>query len=139
MIKTTEFYDYLCTKLGYRIFSGVPVKNFDYIYKYMNPAFMHYIPATSESVAVGMIVGINFGGGKGVSLIDAQVFDQLYEYIKCIADLFTGNALFITNGPVHKNIIQVQLSNEQSLANVGEVLTTKSCCLVINKGILSDG
>jgi len=139
MIKTTDFYDCLCNELGYRIFFVTPVKNFEYLYKYMNPAFMHYIPTISESVAVGIITGINYGGSKGVVLIDSVLFTQMYTYIKSLTDLFSAAVLFISNASVYKDIAQVNLETLHSLRNVHDILKVQPCCLVINKGILSDG
>ena len=136
---TTEFYDVMCKELDYRIFAGTPVKNFHLLYKYMSPTFMHYVPTVTEMIAVNIMTGVNIAGKNGSVFIDNEQFTMLYKQIRKVIDSLKTNLLFITNASIYANIAQIELINDKSIFSVADILKSQPCCLIINKGILSDG
>lgn len=84
MIKTKNFWNYLCNDLNYRFFAGKPCSGFKPLYKTMNPKIMHYIPAANSAIAVGLVSGASLSGHKGVVLLDAY---DLYDILS-IMDKF---------------------------------------------------
>lgn len=76
MVKAKELWATLCMDLGFRLFSGLPCVEFKPLYDTMDPSFMHYIPATSEETALGIINGFWFTGQRGAILLGA---DNIYR------------------------------------------------------------
>jgi sulfopyruvate decarboxylase TPP-binding subunit len=68
MVKATDFWEYLCNKLNYRFFSGIPCVGLDPLYNKMSSEFMHYIPAVSIQIAIGLTNGAFLSGVKSAVL-----------------------------------------------------------------------
>jgi len=75
------FWEYLCEKLNYRFFAGVPCKELKPLYESMSTKFMHYIPAVKENVALGLVSGSFLAGHKAAVLMN---FDRLYNTLDWI-------------------------------------------------------
>jgi len=70
MIKAKEFWEYLCEELNYRFFAGVPCDGLTALYNKMDAQIMHYMPAVSENIALGLINGARLASVKGCVFID---------------------------------------------------------------------
>jgi len=81
MVKAKEFWEYLCNKLDYRFFAGVPCKGLKPLYDTMSSEFMYYIPAVNERVAVGMVSGASLAGVKSAILIDINNIYTIYDHL----------------------------------------------------------
>jgi hypothetical protein len=77
MVKATDFWEYLCNKLDYRFFSGIPCLGLDPLYNKMSPEFMHYVPAISIQIAVGLVNGASLAGVKAAVLSDINHVSRL--------------------------------------------------------------
>ena len=86
MVKAKEFWEYLCEKLDYRLFTGVPCLGFDPLYKTMNKDMLHYMPAANERIALGIVGGGFLAGFKGGALISASSLIGLKNEIQMIKD-----------------------------------------------------
>lgn len=81
MVKAKDFWKFVCEELDYRFFAGVVCKGFDLLYRKMNPKFMHYVPAVTEQVALGLVVGASITSFKTAALIHEDgVFDLIKLY-----------------------------------------------------------
>ena len=82
MVKAKEFWNYLCNVLEYRFFAGVPCNELKPLYRTMKFDFMHYIPTTNESVALGIASGVWMSGMKsGIMLHVSEAYTVLKYYI----------------------------------------------------------
>ena len=72
MVKAKEFWNYLCEELDYRFFAGVPCLGLKPLYDTMSSKFMHYIPATNEKMALGLVSGANIANVKSAMLMDSK-------------------------------------------------------------------
>jgi sulfopyruvate decarboxylase TPP-binding subunit len=72
MVKATDFWECLCNKLNYRFFSGIPCIGLDSLYNKMSSEFMHYIPAVSIQIAVGLTNGAFLAGVKSAVLLETS-------------------------------------------------------------------
>ncbi len=79
MVKAKDFWNYLCDDLNYRFFSGIPCKGLKPLYDKMDADKMFYIPATKESIALGMVCGSYFSGVKGGILLDINRIMSMTE------------------------------------------------------------
>lgn len=78
MVKAKEFWKYLCEKLGYKAFAGVPCVGLKQLYDKMDPRILHYVPAVKENVALGIVNGAFFAGTKSGVLIH---IDRLHNIL----------------------------------------------------------
>jgi len=81
MVKGTDFWEYLCEDLNYRLFAGVPCKGLKPLYDKMDSNIMHYIPAAREDVALGVVSGASIGGHKGAVLLSINSIYLLYDWL----------------------------------------------------------
>jgi hypothetical protein len=72
MVKAIDFWEYLCNKLNYRFFSGIPCIGLDPLYNKMSSEFMHYIPAVSIQIAMGLTNGAFLSGTKSAILTNTS-------------------------------------------------------------------
>ena len=86
MVKAKEFWDYLCKDLDYRFFAGVACPGLVPLYKKMSSAFMHYVPAANERIALGLVSGAYVAGLKGGLLIDMRFAYDLTSLFKFNVD-----------------------------------------------------
>lgn len=86
MVRAKEFWKYLCDKLDYRLFAGIPCKGLNPLYKSMNKDILHYMPAINERIAVGIICGGFLAGFKGGVLASTNFLVGLKNEIKVIKD-----------------------------------------------------
>jgi sulfopyruvate decarboxylase TPP-binding subunit len=84
VIKAVEFLDYICNELDYRFFAGIPCGELSLLYNKMKSDFMHYVPVTSEEVALGLSSGVWLSGFKSGILLH---INNIYDILKCY-DLF---------------------------------------------------
>ncbi len=77
MVKATCFWEHLCNKLDYRFFSGIPCVGLDPLYNKMSSEFMHYIPAVSIQIAMGLSNGAFLAGTKSAVLSEALHISKL--------------------------------------------------------------
>lgn len=81
MVKAKAFWKFLCEKLNYRFYSGVPCKGLALLYNKMDSKIMHYIPAINENIALGLVSGISISGMKGGILIHINSIYNILNYI----------------------------------------------------------
>lgn len=72
MVKAKDFWNYLCVDLNYRFFAGVPCNELKVMYSHMKSDFMHYIPANSEDIALGISSGVWLDGIKSGVLMSIE-------------------------------------------------------------------
>lgn len=77
MVKASSFWEHLCNKLDYRFFSGIPCVGLDPLYNKMSSEFMHYIPAVSIQIAMGLTNGAFLAGTKSAVLSDTDHISKL--------------------------------------------------------------
>lgn len=78
-MKAKEFWNHLCTKLGYKFFAGVPCKGSKHLYDKMDSKIMHYVPAVKENVALGLANGVRLSGMKCGVLFEARHIHNLMD------------------------------------------------------------
>ena len=72
MVRVKEFWRCLCERLDYRLFAGVPCAGLNPLYRVMDKNIMHYIPASNERIAFGIVGGGWLVGVKGGVLLHAN-------------------------------------------------------------------
>lgn len=72
MVKAKDFWNYLCENLDYRFFAGTACPGLVPLYKKMDAKIMHYVPASNERIALGLIAGAHVAGFKGGLLMDMK-------------------------------------------------------------------
>lgn len=82
MVRIKDFWKYICEDFNYRLFSGVPCRGLSLLYNTMNAKFMHYMPPTTDLVALNLINGARVAGTKGVLLIDESNILNITNSIK---------------------------------------------------------
>jgi len=82
MVKAKEFWKVLCEDFNYRFFSGVAHSGFKVLYKAMTGDIMHYVPATDEIIALGLVSGAYISGHKGAIIINTKFVPDLYRLIE---------------------------------------------------------
>jgi sulfopyruvate decarboxylase TPP-binding subunit len=141
MIKAINFWDYLCNTLDYRFFSGIPCTGLNPLYTKMDSKFMHYIPATTNQIAIGLANGSFLAGKKSAILLDSNqlpALDLNFSFNNSIP------LLIITSGkeiPIfEKEIYILSLTNslEECLDNISKYIeiNLKPGILFIEEGIL---
>lgn len=141
MIKATNVWDYLCNTLNYRFFSGIPCTGLNPLYTKMDSKFMHYVPATTNQIAIGLANGSFLAGIKSAILIDSNQLSTLYLNFN-----FNNSIplLVITSGieipKLEKDIYSLSLTDniKECLDNVSKYIeiNLKPGILFIDEGIL---
>lgn len=101
MVKAKDFWNHLCDKLEYRLFAGVSCSGLTPLYKAMNIDIMHYIPASNEGIALGIVSGGWLSGVKGGVLLSERSIIGLGNEIKMIKD-FNIPMLFIVYSDIKR-------------------------------------
>ena len=86
MVKVKGFWDYLCNKLDYRLFAGVPCLGLNPLYKVMNKDMLWYIPSANERIGLGIVSGGFLAGFKGGVLLSASSLSALKKEFQIIKD-----------------------------------------------------
>ena len=82
MIKAKDFWLFLCEKLNYRFFSGVPCLGLKPLYDKMSSKFLHYVPAVNEHAAFGISVGAVISEAKAGVIVDALYLNTFEDWIQ---------------------------------------------------------
>jgi sulfopyruvate decarboxylase TPP-binding subunit len=90
-----EFWNTLCDTFGYRFFSGVPNDSLSVLFNSLNEDVLHFVPAVSDSIAVGVVTGAVMTGQKGAVLCSPQTFSSAVLQIKDFVLLHKIPVLFI--------------------------------------------
>ena len=98
MVEAKEFINYLCNELEFRFFSGVPCSKLQPLYNEMNMDIMHYIPAVTETIAVGIASGVWISNTKSCVLMDSQKIDSVKSVLTEINFKLKIPILFILGG-----------------------------------------
>ena len=77
MVKAKDFWNILCGDFNYRFFSGIPSLGLNNIYDKMNSKIMHYIPAASGAIALGLVNGTRLTGVKSALLLKSDAILKL--------------------------------------------------------------
>jgi sulfopyruvate decarboxylase TPP-binding subunit len=94
-MKAKEFWNCLCEEFGYRLFSGVQCVGFKNLYDTMRSDFLHYIPASNENIATGIISGAKLAGVKGAVLISSSRVAKIMENVSSFNNKYKIPILFI--------------------------------------------
>ena len=86
MVKAKGFWSYLCNKLNYRLFAGVPCLGLNSLFKAMNKDILHYMPSVNERIAIGIVSGGFLAGVKGGVLLSANSIAGLKNEIQVVKD-----------------------------------------------------
>ena len=115
MVKAKDFWNILCEEFNYRFFSGIPSVGLDKIYNKMNSGIMHYIPAASSSIALGLVNGVRVAGIKSALLLSTDDILKLdFSFnIDC------GVPVFIISD---YNVVNEELSDKFYLTNLSDDL-----------------
>lgn len=98
MVKAKEFWQHICVDLRFKLFSGFPCRELAPIYDAMDSSIMHYIPATAEDVALGIINGFWFTGQRGAVLMDSGNLYKLFPMLFKINIVYKIPSLIIVPG-----------------------------------------
>jgi hypothetical protein len=110
MVKAKEFWNFLCDKLDYRIFSGVPCLGLKSFYDNMDPKIMLYLPAVNENTAVGIAAGAWSSGTKAGIIVDHRYLTRVAYWLDyCIKN--KTHLAIITNGDVNLKVPKVVLKD----------------------------
>lgn len=95
MEKAKIFWQFLCNEMEYRGFSGVPCNGLKSLYAKMDSEFLHFIPATNENIALGIVAGMSISGIKSGILMRASNFCNIANYLNLLSDKYKIPALLI--------------------------------------------
>lgn len=140
MIKINDFWQELCLRLNYNFFAGVPFEEFSIVFNTMNSKFLHYVPTTNESSAIGIATGFYLGGYKSVALFQANGFDLVKLQIEDINIKHELPILILTESIYNPmNLKQFELSNGISVIEKADkylLESKKSTIIVVKPGDL---
>jgi hypothetical protein len=122
VVKVKDFWSKICEEMDYRFFTGIPYKAATDLYKHMDPNIMHYIPATSEAIAVKMATGTWISGFKSAVILDKKKLERVN------LDFNIKNnvpILFIT-GQLPENLGKKGMFTSYDLFKVGEYIEKTS-------------
>ena len=103
MIKATEFWNFLCDDMNYRMFSGVPCLDFRPLYDKMSPKFMHYVPAVNEKSAFGIVTGAATSGVLAGVIVDSEYLNWGVEWID-FCKKNKNHIVILTNNKVNHKV-----------------------------------
>lgn len=95
-MKTKEFWKVVCEELEFRFFTGVPFDDFKRLFNTMDTKFLHFVPAISKSIAIGLASGTYISGIKSVVLIDNTSLKKLKNEIFNFNVKYRIPVLFVT-------------------------------------------
>ena len=120
MVKARDFWQFICTKLGYKFFSGVPTAGLKPLYDTMNSEIMHYVPTVDDTISLGLVSGAFLSGYKGAILIAPDNIDNVMSQYKKFNEEFNIPTLFITND-LKKSVDLPVWQVEKDLSSLYEV------------------
>jgi len=123
MIKAKEFMDYLCNKLEFRFFSGVPCHELQPLYNEMNSSTMHYIPAVTETTAVGIASGVWLSNIKSCVLMDSNKINSIKPILDDISFKMKIPVLFIFGGVCKQDYLKTVLLHKNYKKQVDDIVT----------------
>jgi hypothetical protein len=95
MEKAKVFWQFLCNEMEYRGFSGVSCNGLKPLYAKMDSEFLHFIPATNENIALGIVAGMNISGIKSGILMRTSNFCNIVNYLNLLNDKYKIPVLLI--------------------------------------------
>jgi len=139
MIKAKIFWDKLCSELGYRFFTGIPIAEFKVLYNTMAIDFMHFIPAVDEVRALGLVSGASLSGVKGAVLMSSRAFDNIKAQMDNFNIKYNIPILFIVEDTYNPlRLEQFEISNDLNiLDSLVAYLNKSSAILVVKEGVIS--
>jgi len=105
MVKVDEFWEIVCDKLEYKFFSGVACIGFDPIYKKMDPAKMHYVPAVDERTAIGIVTGTAFAGIRSSLFMNLKGVYEFFPTSSFISEINVPILVFVYGIPESKKLL----------------------------------
>lgn len=138
MVKAKEFMDYLCNKLEFRFFSGVPCPELQLLYNEMNSNAMHYIPAVTETIAVGIASGVWISNIRSCVIMDSEKIDSIKPILNDINIKMKIPILFILGGNLKSdyfNIVSLHKGYKKQLDDIINYMNTEK----LPSGILVKG
>ena len=137
MVKAKGFWEYLCVKLNYRLFAGVPCLGLSSLYKTMNKDMLHYMPSVNERIAIGIVSGGFLAGFKGGVLLSANSIAGLKNEIQIVKDFNIPILLIVySDSNIKLPFWHKELSDnfEKDLDKIDS--RKKPSVLLIKKGVL---
>lgn len=95
-MKTKDFWNLVCKEFDFRFFVGVPFDEFKLLFNSMDAEILHYIPAITDSIAVGVASGVYISGIKSAVLINGHSLEKLKHEIHAFNVKYKVPILFIT-------------------------------------------
>ena len=105
MVKVNEFWEVVCDKLEYKFFSGVACAGFDSLYKKMDPAKMHYVPAVDERTAIGIVTGTSFAGIKSALFTSLKGVHEFFPISSFLNEIKVPTVVFVYGVPESKKLL----------------------------------
>jgi hypothetical protein len=142
MVKAKEFMDYLCNKLEFRFFSGVPCSELQLLYNEMNSNSMHYIPAVTETIAIGIASGVWVSNIRSCVMMDSKKINSIKPIVDDISVRLEIPTLFIFGGDCKSDYLDITSLNKnykKQLDDVVNYMDTKKLPygVLIKEGFLS--
>jgi hypothetical protein len=128
-MKAKEFWNILSVECDYRFFSGVVCPGLLPLYKKMNGEFMHYVPASNERIAFGMVCGASTAGFKSGLLMDMSFIKDIYTLLPfAINNKISFVIIAYGNNKISSdfNIINSKFKNDVSIRNFLKEIEHKS-------------
>lgn len=136
MVKIKDFWKCICEDFNYRLFSGVPCTGLSILYNTMSSKFMHYMPPTTDLVALNLINGARVAGTKGALLLDSQNFLNIYNSIRYLNIEYGIPLLILMYGTTPLDDIKCIKGNINKINNVINEVDKKGKIGII---LISDG
>ena len=122
MVKAKDFMDYLCNTLEFRFFSGVPCSELQLLYNEMDSNKMHYIPAVTEIIAVGIASGVWISNIRSCVLIDSKNIDSIKPILNDINIKMKIPILFILGGDFKSDCFNTALLHKNYKKQLDDVV-----------------
>jgi len=122
MVKAKEFIDYLCNKLEFRFFSGVPCSELQLLYNEMNSNMMHYIPAVTETIAVGIASGVWISNIRSCVLMDSKKIDSIKPILNDLNFKMKIPMLFIFGGDLKQDYLKTVLLHKNYKKQLDDIV-----------------
>ena len=148
MVKAKEFWSYLCDVLNYRFFAGVPCKELTPLYNKMKSDFMHYVPCSNETIALGLASGVWMSGIKGGVLLHVSEIYTILKYYNDFNNVYNVPGLMLVGYNDDDQLKKMSFCKiayrvvtddyEKQLKFITHKIETKQipCALMIKEGVL---
>jgi sulfopyruvate decarboxylase TPP-binding subunit len=142
MVKAKELMDYLCNELEFRFFSGVPCSELQLLYNEMDPNKMHYIPAVTETIAIGIASGVWISNVRSCVMMDSKKINSIKPILDNINIRLEIPVLFIFGGDCksdYLNMSSLHKNYKKQLDDITNYMNTKKLPsgIFIKEGFLS--